>query len=274
MGKPSIFSREYEKKMRKRRRNTIIISLAILVVISGIIIKVMYNPIDYTNIKKNIQAWIDSDSTNVAEQTKVENKEITNETNIEKEKEKEKEEPPKPVEQSIDVTLMSGNTAKAIYASDSNGGKLFKTLETSEKNVGFNISPSGKQMLVTDNNAVITLYSVEGTTKIVSKDQYISSSGGVFARTDTIKANPQYLWNVNSKFINEEKIIFVTNRPYFGRGNLKQYLWMTTIQSGEDKAFWDLAGANIEIGEKEEKGVKVTVDGRVYYIDINGNYVQ
>ena len=63
MGKPSIFSREYEKKMRKRRRNTIIISLAILVVIAGIIIKVIYNPIDYTNIKKNIQAWIDSDST-------------------------------------------------------------------------------------------------------------------------------------------------------------------------------------------------------------------
>ena len=82
------------------------------------------------------------------------------------------------------------------------------------------------------------------------------------------------MWNVNSKFINEEKIIFVTNRPYFGSGNLKQYLWMTDIQSGEDKVFWDLAGANIEIGEKEEKGVKVTVDGRVYYIDVNGNYVQ
>ena len=75
---------------------------------------------------------------------------------------------------------MSGNTAKAIYASDSNGGKLFKTLETTEKNVSFNISPSGKQMLVTDNNAVITLYSVEGAAKVVSKDQYISSSGGSF----------------------------------------------------------------------------------------------
>lgn len=270
MGKPSIFSREYEKKMRKRRRNTIIISLAILVVISGIIIKVVYNPIDYTNIKKNIQAWIDSDTTNVAEQTKVENEEVISETK----KEIVKEEIAKPVEQSIDMVLMSGNTAKAIYANDSNGGKLFKTLETSEKNVSFNISPSGKQMIVTDNNAAITLYSVEGAAIVVSKDQYISSSSGVFARTDTMNTNPQYLWNINSKFINEEKIIFVTNRPYFGNGNLKQYLWMTDIQSGEDKVFWDLAGANIEIGEKEEKGVKVTVDGRIYYIDVNGNYVQ
>jgi hypothetical protein len=256
--------------MRKRRRNTIIITLAILVVISGIIFKVIYNPIDYTNIKKNIQAWIDSDTTNVSEKTKVENNEITNETK----KETVKEEPPKPLEQSIPVTLMSGNTAKATYSSDSNGVKLFKTLETTDNNVSFNISPSSKQILVTDNKAAITLYSVEGTAKVVSKDQYVSSSGGVFARIDTIKANPQYLWNVNSKFINEEKIIFVTNRPYFGNGNLKQYLWMTDIQSGEDKVFWDLAGANIEIGDKEEKGVKVTVDGRVYYIDVNGNYIQ
>ncbi|OOM75535.1 hypothetical protein CLPUN_32060 [Clostridium puniceum] len=270
MGKPSIFSKEYEKKMRKRRRNTIIISLGILVVILGIIIKVIYNPIDYTNIKKNIQAWIDSDTTNVAEKTKAENKEVTNE----EKKEPVKEEPAKPVEQSIDVALMSGNIAKAIYTSDINGGKVFKTLESSEKNISFNISPSGKQMLVTDNNALINLYNVEGIAKVLSKDQYISSSGGIFTRADTLKANPKYLWNVNSKFINEEKVIFVTNRPYFGGSNLKQYLWITDIQSGEDKVLWDLAGANIEIAEKEDKGVKINVDGKVYYIDVNGNYIQ
>ena len=270
MGKPSIFSKEYEKKMRKRRRNTTVISLAILAVISGLVIKVICNPIDYTNIKKNIQAWIDSDTTNVAKKTKVESKENTNE----EKKEPVKEEPAKPLEQSIDVTLMNGNVAKAIYTIDANKGKVFKTLETSEKNVSFDISLSGKQMLVTDNNASITLYSVEGAVKVVSKDQYISSNGGVFARTDTIKANPQYRWNINSKFINEEKIIFVTNRPYFGGVNLKQYLWMTDIQSGTDRVLWDLAGANIDIGEKEEKGVKVTVDGRVYYIDANGNNIQ
>lgn len=49
---------------------------------------------------------------------------------------------------------------------------------------------------------------------------------------------------------------------------------MTDISNNEDKVIWDLAGANIEIGEKEEKGVKITVDGRVYFIDVNGNYIQ
>jgi hypothetical protein len=270
LGKPSIFSREYEKKMRKRRRNTIIISLAILAVISGLIIRVICNPIDYANIRKNIQAWIDSDTTNVAEKSKAEDDKITKE----EVKEPIKEETIKPVEESINVVLISGNTAKAIYTNDNNGGKIFKTLETIDKNVTFNISPSGKQMIVTDNNSVITLYNVDGTSKVVSKDQYVSTSGNVFPRVDAVKNNPQYLWNVNAKFINEEKIIFVTNRPYFGAGNLKQYIWISDLQEGTDQVLWDLSGASVEIGEKEEKGVKITVDGRIYYIDINGNYVQ
>lgn len=270
MGKPSIFSREYEKKMRKRKRNTIIISFAILAVISGLIIKVICNPIDYANIRKNIQAWIDSDTTNVSENTKVKDENITNEVV----KEPIKEEPTKPVEESINVSLISGNTAKAIYTNDNNLKKTFKTLETAEKNVTFNISPSGKQMIVTDNNSIITLYNVDGTSKVVSKEKYISTNGSVFPRDDTMKNNPEYLWNVNAKFINEDKIIFVTNRPYFGAGNLKKYLWVSDILSGTDQVFWDLAGTNIEIGEKEEKGIKITADGRIYYIDINGNYVQ
>lgn len=270
MGKPSIFSREYEKKMRKRRRNTIIISLAILAVISGLIIKIICNPIDYANIRKNIQAWIDSDTTNVAENTKVEDKNITKEEI----KEPIKDESPKPVEESINVALINGNTAKGIYTNDNNGGKIFKDLQTTEKNVTFNISPSGKQMIVTDNNSAITLYNVDGTSKVVSKEQYVSTSGSVFTRESAMKNNPQYLWNVNAKFINEDKMIFVTNRPYFGAGNLKQYLWLSDILSGTDQILWDLAGTSIEIGEKEEKGIKITVDGRIYYIDINGNYVQ
>lgn len=268
MGKPSIFSREYEKKIKKRRRNIIIISLTIVLVISAIVIRVVCNPINYSNIKKNIQAWIDSDTTNISEQT-----EITKEEQP-VEKEPIKEEIKKTVEESIDITLFSGNIAKAIYVDDKNGGKIFQTLNTTEIGVSFNISPSGKQMIVTDTNLVITLYNVEGDAKIISKDQYISSNGGVFTKEATMNAQPQYLWNANPKFISEEKIIFVSNRPYFGTANLKQYLWMTDIQTDADKVFWEVAGANIDIGEKEEKGIKITIDGKIYYMDVNGNYVQ
>lgn len=278
MGKPSIFSREYEKKMKRRKRNIIIISLIIVLITSTFLIKVVYNPIDYKNIKKNIQAWIDSD-TITSEETKTTDKETTNENKTTDEEEtgnKEilKEETQKPLEKSIDITLASGNTAKAIYTEESGAGKIFKTLTTADNGVVFNISPSGKQMIITDTNSSINLYNVDGTNTIVSKDQYISSSGSVFAKEVILKEQPEYLWNVNPKFISEEKIIFVSNRPYFGKTPLKQYLWLTDIKTGEDKVFWELAGAGIEIGENEEKGIKVIVDGKTYYVDINGNCVQ
>lgn len=267
MGKPSIFSREYEKRIKRRRKNLMISSFIIVLVISALIIKVVRNPIDYSNIKKNIQAWIDSDNMNSSEPI-VKTKEETID------KEPVKEELKKPLEESIDITLVSGSIAKAIYVNDNNGGKVFKTLNTNDKGVSFNISPSGKQMIVTDTNLVITLYNVDGTTKVISKDQYISSSGGVFTKEATMKANPQYLWNANPKFINEEKIVFVSNRPYFGNKALKQYLWMTDIKTDADKVFWESAGASIDIGEKEEKGTRITVDGSIYHIDLNGNYVR
>ena len=273
MGKPSIFSREYEKKMKKRRRNVMIISLAIVLAISALVIKVVCNPIDYMNIKQNIQAWIDSDTANISEQTEKTKEEETNQEET-IDKEPAKEELQKPLEESIDITLVSGSIAKAIYINDNNGGKVFETLNTTDKGVSFNISPSGKQMIVTDTNFVITLYNVDGTTKVVSKDQYISSGGGVFTKEATMKSNPQYIWNANPKFISEEKIIFVSNRPYFGNKVLKQYLWMTDIKTNADTVFWESAGASIDIGEKEEKGTKITVDGNVNYIDLNGNYAR
>ena len=266
VGRPSIFSKEYEKKMKNRRKNLIIISLTIVLVISALIIKVVCNPIDYKNIKGNIQAWIDSDAAGNTEQEDVKKESIN--------KEIVKEEPKKPLEKSINIALVSGNIAKAIYVEDNNGGGVFKTLDTTEKGVGFNISPSGKQIIVIDTNSVITLYNIDGTTKIVSKDQYISTNGGVFTKEATMQAQPQYLWNINPKFISDEKIIFVTNRPYFGGSANKQYLWITDIQTGADNVLWKLAGTNIEIGEKEEKGMKITIDGKTYYADENGNYVE
>jgi hypothetical protein len=259
--------------MKRRRRNIIIISSIILLVITAIIVKIICNPIDYKNIKNNIQAWIDSDTTNMDNNAQGDKKQVVNE-DVNNDKEASKEESQKPEDKYINITLANGGAAKAIYADDAKSGKIFKTLDSSEKSVSFDISPSGKQMIVIDTNLVITLYNIDGTNKVVSKDQYVSTSGGVFTKEAAMQSNQAYLWNVNPKFISDDKIIFVTNRPYFGGGNLKQYLWMTDTANDTDKIFWELAGQNIEVGTREEKGVKVTVDGQTYYIDINGNNIQ
>lgn len=264
MGKPSIFSKEYEKRMKKRRRNIIVVCLVIFALVAVVAAKFAYNPIDYAGIKQNMQAWIDSDTT-------LENKENNNEE-VPKEETVE-EEPKAPEEESMDINLASGKVAKAVYINE-DGEKKFTTLKDVDEGVSFDISPSAKQIIVTDTNADITLYNIDGTSKVISKDKYVSSGGSVFTKESTLQNQPQYLWNSNPKFLSEEKVMFVTNRPYFGTAAVNQYLWITDIASGADTICWDLKASNIEIGEKEDKGIKVTVNGNIYYIDENGGYAQ
>ncbi|ACD23331.1 hypothetical protein FDE76_13945 [Clostridium botulinum] len=261
MAKPSIFSREYEKRMRRRKRNFLIIFIIISIMIIISMVKILGNVTDYSNIKQKMQAWIDSDSNQ-------KNEEILSE----KEPDQAEKEPelPKLEEESFEITLKTGQKVKAIYVKENEDIK-FTNIETNDDGLVYDISQSGKKLLILENDQTITLYNVDGTSQIVSKEEYKSSKGDVFTRESTIMSNPQYLWNYNPKFVNDDNIIFVSNRPYFGTAATKQYLWITNISNNSDIIKWDLAAAKIEILEREEKGIKITVDGNIYYIDVNCN---
>ena len=272
MGKPSIFSREYERKMKRRKRNFIFFSLIIVVLACAAVLKFVYDPVNFGNVKANIQAWIDSDTTSKDETVSKDNELNEKDENVEGKSEMAEEEK-EPDEEYLDIPQSSGNTAQAVYIEE-NGEKVFTEVRNLDNGVTFDISPLKKQVIIYDVNSNITLYNIDGTNKVVSKDQYISTSGTVFTKDSTLQSKPDYLWNSNPKFVNEQNIIFVTNRPYFGTAAVKQYLWMTDLQSGTDKIYWDLAAASITIGSREEKGLKVTVDGRDYYIAEDGSYIQ
>ncbi len=259
MAKPSIFSREYEKRMKRRKRNFLIIFVIISLVITISMIKVLGNVTDYSNVKQKIQAWIDSDSS--------EKKEVLPEQVVD-EVEKEPELPKS--EESFEITLKNGQKVKAIYVKENEDMK-FINIESSDEGLIYDISQSGKKLLILESDQTITLYNVDGTSQIISKEEYKSSKGDVFTRESTIVSNPQYLWNANPKFVNDDNIIFVSNRPYFGTAATKQYLWITNISNNSDIIKWDLSAAKIEILEREEKGIKITVDGNIYYIDVNCN---
>ncbi|MBY6929111.1 hypothetical protein [Clostridium botulinum] len=259
MAKPSIFSREYEKRMKRRKRNFLIIFVIISLVITISMIKVLGNVTDYSNVKQKIQAWIDSDSS--------EKKEVLPEQVVD-EVEKEPELPKS--EESFEITLKNGQKVKAIYVKENEDMK-FINIESSDEGLIYDISQSGKKLLILESDQTITLYNVDGTSQIISKEEYKSSKGDVFTRESTIVSNPQYLWNANPKFVNDDNIIFVSNRPYFGTAATKQYLWINNISNNSDIIKWDLAAAKIEILEREEKGIKITVDGNIYYIDVNCN---
>lgn len=271
MGRPSIFSREYERKMKRRKRNIIFFSLIIFVLACAAMLKFIYNPVNFNNIRDSIQEWIDSDTTSngeIAKEDQIKEDETKDNYNNE-----EVVEENAPVEEYLNIPQSSGNTAQAVYIEE-NGEKIFTEVRNLDNGVSFDISPSKKQLIVCDVNSEITLYNIDGTNKIVSKDKYVSKSGGIFTKDSTLQSQPDYLWNSNPKFVSDQSIVFVTNRPYFGTLAVKQYLWMTDLQSGADKVYWDLAATSIVIGSREDKGLKITVDNREYFISQDGSYVQ
>ena len=140
MGRPSIFSREYERKMKRRKRNFMFFSLIIIVLACAAALKFVYNPVNFGNIKANIQAWIDSDTTSKYE-TVVENEENpASEENAEV-----VEEEIAPVEEYLDIPQSSGNTAQAVYIEE-NGEKVFTEVRNLDNGVTFDISPLKKHI--------------------------------------------------------------------------------------------------------------------------------
>lgn len=265
MGKPSIFSSEYEKKMRKRKRNIIILTLAVILVVGSIAAKLIYNPINTSKVKQNLQAWVDSD-TQTGESAKENDK--TQDEEDQKQEEVKKEEPK---EKSIDIKLVSGKAAKAIFTTE-NDTKTFTEIKDLDEGVTYDISPSKNEVIIADTDGTMTVYNIDGTSIVVSKDKYVSSQGTAFMRSDVLAQNPGYLWNSNPKFIDDNRIIFITNRPYFGFENLNQYLWITDIASGNDNVLWNIKGNNITLGESSESKIPALIDGVTYHINGDGNY--
>ncbi|MBW6409171.1 hypothetical protein [Clostridium weizhouense] len=265
MAKPSIFSKEYEKRMKKRKRKFIIIFSIVFAITILAIVKISYSTRNYSDIKQRIQAWIDSDTIPRDNKSDLVTEDSSKESNI---KQDEKIE-----EQALEIKLASGTVIKAMYIEE-NGQNKFTTLEGGDDFVKFDISPSGKQILILDKDQNITIYNINGESKVVSKNEYTSKKGDVFTKEATLLNQPEYLWNSNPKFINEESIVFVSNRPYFGTSAVKQYLWVTNIVNNSDSIKWDLAASKIEIGKKEEKGIKIIIDGNIYYVIEDGNIIQ
>ena len=67
MKKPSIFSKDYEKIMRKRKRKRIVIGILSICII-GILVTEVAN-YDFSKLKDRLQAWVDEDKEKYADET-------------------------------------------------------------------------------------------------------------------------------------------------------------------------------------------------------------
>ena len=262
MAKPSIFSKDYERRMKRRRNKIIFITMLAI----GAIVIMSFNSemknFDLTNLKDKMQAWVDSG----------EQKEVVKEPEqIEQIEEIEK---PKTLEKNyIDINISEGIVAKAEYIEEQ-GKRKFVSVEPID-GVSFNISPLKEQILFIDKAQNMKIANTEGVVRDLTKNAYVSQAGTSFPKDQILSKTPTYIWHSQGKFIDDTKIVYVSELPYFGNGGQKQFVWLYDLATGSENALWNLVGNKVVVGDVvPDKGITITVNGTVFYLKADGSVSQ
>lgn len=262
MAKPSIFSKDYERRMKKRRNKIIIaISLAIVAILIMSFNSEM-KTLDLTNIKGKMQAWVDSDKQNkdVQEAEEVEEVEETKELEI--------------LEKNyMDINISEGIVAKAEYIEEE-GRKKFVSVEPID-GVSFNISPLKEQILFLDREQNLKVVNTEDNIRDLTKQAYVSQAGKSFPKDQILSNTPTYLWHSQGKFIDDTKIVYVSELPFFQTQGKRQFVWLYDLATGNENTLWSLEGDQIVVGDiVPDKGITITVSGKVFYLKPDGSVSQ
>jgi len=256
VAKPSIFSKDYEQRMKKRKNKIIFASILVLVGIVIVIFNSEIKNLDFTNVKDKMQAWVDSDK---------EKEEV-----IEPEEIEEREQPIIPEKKYIDITISEGIIAKAEYIEEQ-GKKKFVSIEPIE-GISFNISPLKEQIVFIDKAQNLKIVSTEGVIRDLTKKVYVSQTGISFQKDVILKNTPTYIWHSQGKFIDDTKIVYVSEVPFFGTQGQRQFVWIYDLATGIDNPLWSLEGNQIVVGDIiVDKGITITLNGTVFYLKADGN---
>lgn len=268
MRKPSIFSRDYERQMRKRRKRIAIISILGVLLIGILFLKIAMNSMNMETLRNKVQNWIDEDNKD--------NKDIQDDTsNISEENIQEeitKEEAPKePESKTKDLTVKTGVILKAEYE-ENNGVVKFKGIKDIPSNIYYTLNQEKNLILTIDDTQDMKIFNIDGKEAIITKDKYVAPNGEVFNKAAVLQTYNGYLWNVEAKFISNTKVAYISNVPYFGY-DLSKYIWVVDLNDSTHKTLWNSKGKEVKFGEIKEKGLEVTIDGNVKYINSNGELI-
>lgn len=255
MGKPSIFSRDYEKQMKKRKKR---IAFTIFVaIIAGVFVTVSMKGA-VKNLSKDegkVKSSITTDKNNV-KSTESKKLEAT-----EQEKTKKTE--------AYDIQLSNGKTVSAVYETKNND-KVFKNITPAESNTVYNISPSGKNMIVFDEKVQsIILIDINGNKQDVTNPQYTSTSGDVIEKNAQLSSQPNYIWCSSPRFIDDNTIAYISQLPWLGRTT--KYVWIENLKDKSNVMVQEIQGEELKLDGLTDKGLTVIEDGKTVFLKADGS---
>ncbi|MCI1715815.1 hypothetical protein [Clostridium sp.] len=253
--KPSIFSKDYEKKMKQRRIKIFIISAAciVLIILIGVYL---------TGALKDVLNDVGKKAQNPVVQnqkiTKTPAKPQTSENKTEKTQ--------------YTVQLSSGKSVNLIYE-NKNNSKAFKDITPKDANVVYSISPSGKNVVLFDGKIQsMLLFDINGKKQDITNPQYISSTGSVVSKDGQLSSDPNYIWCSSPKFIDDNNIAYISQLPWIGKTS--KYIWIENIKDKSHLMVQSVEGEDIKFGDSTDKGLTVVVDGKTMYLTASGGISQ
>lgn len=260
MRKPSIFSRDYEKLMKKRRRRIAIISILGVFFIGFLFVKIGMSSINIDTLRNKGQSLVDEEKV-ISEE---------NATDIEEEN-KQEEIPKEPESKTMDLIIRDGVLLKVEYE-EVNGEIKFKTVKDAPSNVYYTLNPDKNLLLTIDENQDMKIFNIDTKEANITKDKYVAPNGEIFSKESVLETYNGYLWSVEAKFISNTKVAYISNMPYFGY-NLDKYIWVIDLNDISHKTLWSSKGKEIKLGDIKEKGLEVTIDGNVKYVNASGELI-
>lgn len=263
MGKPSIFSKEYERRKKQRRKR--IAFLVLLIVIASFSL-LYWSPVSKffteSQLYKELQAkYKDNQNTTITE-----NNENKSSLSSNKDKDKEKENEKKVEEKYFEIKLPDGTNARAVYEQSDSIIK-FKFLTGNDK-ASFDISPSGRKMIILDGTTQDMLeLSVDNSVKDLTYKFYTTKNKSKIYKDKTLSKNPQFIWHGTPKYISEDNIAYISLMPWF---KTDKYIWMVDSKTNAHSYIKNISGKEIIFGNINDKGLEVTVDGAKKTISPDG----
>ena len=265
MSKPSIFSKDYQKRMRRRRTGFAILIVAAVIVAAAAFLA-------GKNFLSNGNQKQPNDTATVEDKKEVDNTNVTDKTEADKPATETKE-AETPVEEGVDFKLSDGTAMKAVYTTTGTT-KKFESVSPKEKNVYYNINPAGDRIVVFDSAAQsIMLIDATGNVQDITNPSYTSTKGVEYKKENVLSQYSGYVWCNSPAFISDTKIAYVSQLPYFQKTT--NYVWIVDVTTSRNTIVNNAySGKKITFGKIEDKGLTMDIDGSVFYITKTGSVVR
>ncbi|MFX0548628.1 hypothetical protein ACOAKC_04765 [Hathewaya histolytica] len=275
MKKPSVFSKDYEKKIKQIRRRKIIIGFLILLGLIGLavfIIKPSKVKGDITSIKNIFSRSSKKDKKTIAGNKSNIDRSLQNKA--EKEiKNIEKTEVPKKVIKDIDIKLNDQLTIRGKIE-EFKGDKIFISMNPIE-NITCELSKDKKTYLIFNaRNQDMYLANIDGKVTDITRRVHYTKNKSKIYKENKLKSYPNFMWATTPKLFNG-KVFYLSKLPNLSNKH-PYFVWVYDINSNKHEYLKDarLRGYEGSFGEIKENKLEIILNKNKYLVHENGNILK